>query len=219
MTAVVLVDDHAMMRAGIRSILEHEETITVVGEANDGREAIELTARVVPDVVLIDVGMPGLNGIEATRKILAEDPKVSVIALSMHSDERYLHGMLEAGARGYLLKTCGARELILAIETVQRGQIYITSELTHLLVDRRYPRAGQVQHGGSRLSEELTPREREVLQLIAEGQTSKQISIRLGTAMKTIESHRTNLIQKLDLHSIADLTKYALREGLIQLSD
>lgn len=216
-TTVIIVDDHAMMIGGIRSILEHAENINVVATAENGRDAIALAAEHAPDIMLIDIGMPDLNGIEATRKILAADPKIAVIALSMHSDERYVTGVFDAGARGYLLKTCNTEELIRAIEAVRHGRTYITSELTHVLVDRR--RGGEdSDHGkGAPPQDSLTPREREVLQLIAEGLTSKEIGARLGAATKTVESHRTNIIRKLNIHSIAELTKYAIREGMTNL--
>lgn len=214
-TTVVLVDDHAMMRGGIRAILESAQEINVVAEAEDGQEAVEMASKFAPDIVLIDIAMPGLNGIEATRKIRTADPKIAVIALTMHSDERYVNGMLDAGARGYLLKTCDATELLRAIEAVKKGKIYVAADLTHVLVDRVH--ADREGASGSPVLDALTPREREVLQLIAEGYTSKEIGSRLGTALKTIESHRTNLMGKLDLHSIAELTKYAIREGLTGL--
>lgn len=216
---VVLVDDHALMRGGVRSILKRAEHITVVGEASDGKEAVELASKLAPDMMLVDIGMPGLNGVEATRKIRAVDPKIAVIALSMHSDERYVTGILDAGGRGYVLKTCSADELIRAMDAVMRGGIYVTSDLTHVLVDRMNAERGGAEPSGTPRLDSLTPREREVLQLIAEGLTSKEIASRLGAALKTIETHRTNIIRKLDLHSIAELTKYAIREGLTELAE
>ncbi|MCC5823165.1 MAG: response regulator transcription factor [Phycisphaerales bacterium] len=215
---VVLVDDHTLMRGGVRSILSRAEHITVIGEAEDGREAVALASKLAPDMILIDIAMPGLNGVEATRKIHAVDPKIAVIALSMHSDERYVTGILDAGGRGYLLKTCSAEELIRAMDAVMRGGIYVTADLTHVLIARMNAERQGAEHSGTPHLDSLTPREREVLQLIAEGLTSKEISARLGTALKTIETHRTNIIRKLDLHSIAELTKYAIREGLTGLS-
>jgi len=191
----------------------------VVGEAGSGREGIALVSKYVPDIVLVDVGMPDLNGIETTRKIHAVDRHIAVIALSMHSDERYVTGMLDAGARGYLLKTCDAAELLRAIQAVRRGKLYVTSDLTHVLVDRLHASGPGSARTGTPPADALTPREREVLQLIAEGLTSKEISGRLGTTLKTVETHRTNLIRKLDLHSIAELTKYAIREGLTGLAE
>lgn len=218
-TTVVLVDDHAMMRDGIRSILEGEDDIKIVGECDNGRDAVELASKLAPDIILMDIGMPGLNGVEATRKIHALDPKIGVIALSMHSDARYVKGILDSGGRGYLLKTCDAEELIRAIHAVLRRKTYVTADLTHVLVDRHnQSESGSLRTGAPPL-DVLTPREREVLQLIAEGFTSKEIGAKLGAALKTVESHRTNVIRKLDLHSIADLTKYAIREGLTGLTE
>lgn len=211
---VIIVDDHAMMRDGIRSILEHDEGCEIIGEAADGREAVELAGRLAPDVVLLDVAMAGLNGMEATRKILAGDPMIAVIGLSMHSDERYITGMLDAGALGYLLKTCGSDELLRAIDAAMRKKIYVTPDLTHVLVDRRRHGKKEAVPTGTPSADSLTPREREVVQLIAEGLTNKEISAKLGNSLKTVESHRTNLMRKLDLHCIAQLTKYAIREGL-----
>lgn len=218
-TRIVIVDDHAMMLDGIRAILEKEEGLTIVGEAENGRDAIARAAKHAPDVMLIDVAMPDLNGMEATRKIRTADPRIAIIAVSMHSDERYVLGMLDAGAQGYVLKTCDAEELLRAIDAVRRGQIYVTADLTHVLVARRSARAAEPGRSGTPPKEALTPREREVLQLLAEGLTSRKIGERLGAALKTIESHRTNIIAKLDLHSTAELTKYAVREGLTRLSD
>jgi DNA-binding NarL/FixJ family response regulator len=211
---VIIVDDHAMMRDGIRSILENEGDYEVIGEAADGREAVELAGRLAPDVVLLDVAMSGLNGMEATRKIIAADPAIAVLGLSMHSDARYVTGMLDAGARGYLLKTCGADELFRAIDAAMRKKIYVTSDLTHVLVDRKQHGKKEAVPTGTPSADSLTPREREVLQLIAEGMTNKEIAANLGNSLKTVESHRTNLMRKLDLHCIAQLTKYAIREGL-----
>lgn len=216
-TTVLIVDDHAMMRNGIRSILEHSEGYTVVAEAENGRDAVALASKHIPDIVLLDIAMPDLNGMEATRKIHAVDPKISVIGLSMHSDSRYVTGMLDAGGSGYLLKTCDSDELLRAIEAVRRGQIYVTAALTHVLVDRHRPKGRESSRVGGPPPCVLTPREREVLQLIAEGLTSKEIGAHLDAALKTVESHRMNLMRKLDLHSIADLTRYAIREGLTPL--
>jgi DNA-binding NarL/FixJ family response regulator len=221
-TTVILVDDHKMLRDGIRVFLEQHDGIIVVAEAENGREAIALAAKHAPDIMLIDIGMPDMNGLEATRRILSADPKIGVIALSMHSDGRYVRGMFDAGARGYLLKTCDAAELIRAISAVQKGRSYVTSEVTDALLDRHRlnSRTGAAaDDANAPPAEILTSREREVLQLIAEGLSSKEIAVRLGRGLKTIETHRTNIIRKLDLHSIAALTKYAIREGLTSLGD
>jgi DNA-binding NarL/FixJ family response regulator len=212
---VLIIDDHAMMADGIASILDHAPGMRVVGQATSGQEGLAKARRLAPDVAIIDVAMPGLNGMEAARKIHAADPAIAMLAVSMHADERYVNGMLDAGARGYVLKTCNASELLEAIASVHRGRYHITSELTHVLVERS--RAG---HNDSRRAAcaTLTPREREVLQLLAEGLSSKEIAAKLGLVLKTVDTHRTNIIRKLDLHSIAELTKYAIREGLTGLA-
>lgn len=216
-TRIIIVDDHAMMRAGLRSILEQSPDVEVVGECGEGLEAIDLAKRLVPDVMLVDIAMPGLNGVEITRKIRAADKAIAVVIVSMHADERYVRALLDLGTRGYLLKTCEAGELLRAIKAVRRGQIYVTAELTHVLVDRMHEKPGD--EGGEVHADLLSPREREVVQLIAEGHTSKDIALRLHTAVKTVESHRANAMAKLNMHSISALTKFALREGLTQLGD
>ena len=213
--AVLIIDDHAMMVDGIASILEHAAGVRVVGRATSGDEGEAMARRLAPDVAIIDVAMPGLNGMEAARKIHAADPKIAMLGLSMHADERYVNGMLDAGARGYVLKTCQAQELVDAIASVHRGRYHVTGELTHVLVDRSRADAHDRRRTARRT---LTPREREVLQLLAEGLSSKEIAARLGLVLKTVDSHRTNIIRKLDLHSIAELTKYAIREGLTGLA-
>ena len=218
-TTVILVDDHRMLRDGLRSFLEGHDGIVVVAETESGREAIALAAKHAPDVMLVDVGMPDMNGLEATRRIVAKDPEIGVIAVSMHADARFVSGMFDAGARGYILKTCNAEELIRAIDAVRKGQSYVTPDVTDVLVDRHHRQLGgsSTRGTGKTPAEALTAKEREVLQLIAEGLTSKEIAARLGCALKTVETHRTHVMKKLDLHSIAALTKYAIREGLTSL--
>jgi two-component system response regulator NreC len=217
-TTVLLVDDHAMVRDGIRSLLEQSDRIEVIAEAQNGREGVALAAKHAPDIVLIDISMPDLNGLEATRLIHASDPKIAVIALTMYSEERYVTGIFQAGGRGYLLKTCDGDELMRAIDAVMQGSLYVTPALTHALIGRPHTSVRGTARNGTPPLDALTPREREILQLIAEGLTSKEIGGRLNIALKTVESHRTNVIRKLDLHSIAHLTKYAIREGLTDLA-
>lgn len=219
-TTIMIVDDHAMIRAGIRAFLEKQDGMEVVAEAQDGREAILLAGKHAPDIVLLDIGMAELNGVEATRRIHAQDPAVGIIALTVHADSRYVTGMFEAGAKGYLLKTCESEELIRAIDAVRKGRTYITSDIAHV-----FATPPRVEHGdgpgrdgvGLPPPGILTSKEREVLQLIAEGVTSKEIGLRLGTSIKTAETHRTNLMRKLGLHSVADVTRYAIREGITTL--
>jgi DNA-binding NarL/FixJ family response regulator len=205
---ILLADDHAMMRDGLRAILEREG-LTVVGEAENGHDAIELARRLKPDVVVMDIAMPQLNGIDATRRLVAELPNVKVIALSMNSDRRYVVAMFEAGASGYLLKNCASSELVQAVSAVARNLTYISPSVASTMVESRSASPSQ-----PKLPRALSPREREVLQLIAEGCGSKEIAARLGVAVPTVETHRRQLMDKLGLRTIAELTKYAVREGL-----
>ena len=213
-TRIVLADDHKIIRDGLRSLLDQQSDIEVVSEAGDGRTAIERVRTLAPDVVVMDIGMPGLNGIEATRRIVAESPGVKVIGLSIHSDKRFVAGLLSAGASGYLPKDCAFEELAQAVRTVAANQVYLSPTITGMVVK------DYVQHLSTTDSSDLialTNREREVLQLLAEGMTTKQIALQLSMSTKTVETHRQHLMQKLDLHSIAELTKYAIRTGLTSL--
>lgn len=211
-TRILLVDDHELMRQGLRSILEREENVEIVGEASSGREAVALSRKVEPDVVVMDVGMKDLNGIDATRQIRSDLPRVRVIALSSHSDSRYVSAMLEAGASGYVLKANAYADLREALQAVRQGKSYLCAEVTQGVVNASLH--------GFRDGEEpvvLSEREREVLQLLAEGLSSPQIGKRLFIATSTVETHRRSIMRKLDIHSVADLTKWAIREGLTQL--
>jgi len=208
---ILLADDHGVVRQGLRSLLEKEADFEVVGEAADGREVVVMAKELSPDVVVMDVAMPGLNGVEAARHILREDPQVKVLALSMHSDTRFIVRMLRVGARGYLLKECAFEELARAIRSVVSGRTYLGGAVTGALVQdylRRIPEAEPSP------APTLTAREREVLQLISEGRTTKQISLLLRVSIKTIETHRKQIMDKLGLRSVAALTKYAVREGI-----
>jgi two-component system NarL family response regulator len=209
---VVLVDDHELVRQGLRSILERESEVDVVGEAASGRAALELARTLAPDVVVMDVAMQDQNGIEATRRIRAACPNVKVLALSSHADARYVTAMLDAGACGYVLKANAYDELRRALDAARRGRSYLCAEVTGAVV-------GATLRGGAPADarEHLSVREREVLQLLAEGLSSPQISQRLFVATSTVETHRRNIMRKLDIHSVADLTKYAIREGLTTL--
>jgi DNA-binding NarL/FixJ family response regulator len=209
---ILLVDDHQMFREGLRSILERDHNLEVVGEASDGREAIELAAKLpLPNVVIMDIGMPGLNGVDATRQILATNPKAKVIALSAHSDRRFITAMLEAGASAYVLKEAAAEEILRAISAVHAGRKYISSEIVGSVVDGFISREAVE---GIRRFNILATREREVVQLLAEGMTSKEVATRLHISVKTVETHRRNIMNKLNVRSIASLTKFAIREGL-----
>jgi two-component system NarL family response regulator len=203
-----------MLRDGLRAVLASEEDIEVVGEANDGNAAVEMAGRLAPDVVLMDIGMYGLNGVEATRRIKSENSNVKVIALSTYSDKRYVLSMLEVGASGYVLKAAAVDEMCRAVRAVAEGKRYLSPDVAGVVVDARLE--GPVQPDAS-LSSILGPRECEVLQLLAEGHSSPEIGRRLHIAASTVETHRRNIMKKLDVHSIAELTKYAIREGLTPL--
>jgi DNA-binding NarL/FixJ family response regulator len=209
-TRVLLADDHRIVRDGLSALLRAEKEVDVVGEAEDGRTAVHLARELKPDVVIMDIGMPDLNGMDATRQIIEAVPKTRVIALSMHSDRRFVEGMLRVGASGYLLKDTAFELLIRAVQTVISGRTYLCPGITGVVVDDYVSRSAD----SNRPHDLLAPREREVLQLLAEGKTTKQIAMLLSVSAKTIETHRSRVMRKLGLHSVAELTKYAVREGL-----
>lgn len=211
---VLVADDHKILREGLRSLLESQDDMEVVAEAEDGRTAVGLARELKPDVVVMDVAMPDLNGIEATRQIVADSPNVAVIGLSMHSDRRFVAGMLSAGAYGYLLKDCTFDELVEAIRSVVAGRRYLSPAVTGVVVDDYVRRLTKEESVPCSV---LTAREREVLQLLAEGKSTKEMASQLHVSVKTIETHRQKIMEKLGLHSVAELTKYAIREGLVSL--
>jgi DNA-binding NarL/FixJ family response regulator len=211
---VLLAEDHHIIRQGIRSLLEKEIGIQVIGEAEDGRETVRLAGELKPDVVIMDVSMPNLNGVEATRKICETDPEIKVIALSVHSDDQYVSGMLTAGASGYLLKDCVLLELVKAIESVANGQMYLSASIAKGIV-QEYKTMKSRETGS--VFATLTTREREILQLIAESKSMKQIGAELFISQKTVATHRQHIMDKLGAATVPDLVKYAIREGLITL--
>jgi DNA-binding NarL/FixJ family response regulator len=213
-TRIILADDHGIMREGLRALLEKQSGIEVIAEADNGRTTVELSRELKPDVVIIDIAMPDLNGIEATRQIVAESPGVKVIALSMHSDRKFVREMLSAGASGYMLKDSAFEELDKAVSTVNDNKTYLSPGIAETVV-KDY--LGKIVTDNSAASIALTNREREVLQLFAEGKTTKQIASLLFLSIKTIETHRKQIMGKLGLNGIAELTKYAIREGLTSL--
>jgi two-component system response regulator NreC len=208
---ILLADDHAIIRQGLRSLLAAQSGMEVVAEAEDGRATVQLVRTHHPDVVLMDVQMPDLNGVEAARQVMAVSPRTKVLALSMHDDGRFVERMLAAGAAGYLLKDCAFEEVVRAIRTVVDNQTYLSPKIAGVLVDNFVRRPAQVA------PPLLTPREREVLQLMAEGRSTKETASILDVSVKTIETHRQQIMAKLDIHSVAELTKYAVREGLTSL--
>jgi DNA-binding NarL/FixJ family response regulator len=208
---VLLADDHRMVREGLRSLLKHEADVAVVGEAEEGRTAVRMASELQPDVVVMDVSMPDLNGIDATRQVLAACPSTRVVALSAGSDHRAVAEMLRAGATGYVVKDAAFEELAVAIRTVVGGQVYLSPAVAGTVVDG-YARGGAA--GPKSVFEKLSGREREILQLMAEGRATKQIATDLRVSVKTVETHRRNLMEKLEIDSVAELTKYAIREGI-----
>ena len=211
---ILLVDDHTILRDGIRLLLEAEPDMTVVGEAEDGRTAVKLACQLKPDVVLMDIAMPLLNGLEATRQIKHDCPHAKVLILTMHENEEYIRQALASGAMGYILKDAAARELLNAIHAVHRGEAILSPAVTRLVVEN-YLRWGDIQKDSS--TNRLSPREREVLQLIAEGYSNKQIAEILCISIKTVQAHRMNLMSKLGLHDRAELIKYAIQRKIIDI--
>ena len=211
---ILLADDHKIVRDGLRALIDKSSDIEVVAEAADGRTAVQLVKKLTPDVAVMDISMPDLNGIEATRRIAAEARHVKVLILSMHSDGRLIKQVFAAGASGYMIKECAGDELMNAIRTVAADQLYLSPRITRTLLTGYL--SGQ-QIAESSVFTVLTPREREVLQLLAEGKTTKEIAFSLGLSVKTVEAHRQKIMEKSNIHSIAELTKYAIREGLTSL--
>jgi DNA-binding NarL/FixJ family response regulator len=220
MLRILIADDHEVARRGIRALLESHAGWEVCGEAKDGRESIELANRLNPDLVLLDIGMPNLNGLEAARQILAASPDMAILILTMHDSDQTVREVLRAGARGFLLKSDAGRDLVAAVEALQQQRTFFTTRVSQMVLDGYLGREGHENEnanptaGGENL---LTMREREVIQLLAEGKTSKEVAVALNLSVKTAETHRTNLMRKLDLHSVADLTRYAVRNGIVQV--
>jgi DNA-binding NarL/FixJ family response regulator len=207
---IMLVDDHKIFREALKGILEREHDISLVGEANEGSEALKIARTIHPDIVLMDIGMPVVGGIEAARDLIADQPGIKIIALSTYSDRRIVLQMLDTGARGYIVKSAGREELLRGIRAVSHGRTYLCPEASGVLVDSVRTRNPSEPFSRERLGK----REREVLQLLADGQTSPEIGKNLHIATSTVEVHRRNIMRKLELHSIAELTKYAIRNGL-----
>ncbi len=211
MCRVLLADDHTLVRAGIRALLESVGGIEIVAESGDGREALELIIRHGPDVALLDIGMPGLSGLEVARRTAQESPRTKVIILSMHADPTYVRQAMRAGVAGYLLKGAAVAELPLAVQSVMRGEKYLTPRISQTIVDG-FLREGQRE---AEPLEGLTDRQREILQLIAEGKSTKEIAQVLDLSVKTVETHRMRIMERLGIHDVPGLVRFAIRSGLI----
>jgi DNA-binding NarL/FixJ family response regulator len=211
---VLLVDDHTIVRHGLRALLEKEADMEVVSEAGNGREAMLLAGELLPDVVVMDIAMPDMNGIDAARRIMADHPKINILALSMLGDKRFVFEMFSAGVKGYLLKDCAADELVRAIRAVHHGEMYLCPQIAGIVVKDFITLTPEAS---PEASPALTSREREVLQLIAEGKNAKEIAFILSLSSKTVDTFRQNIMKKLSLNTVAELTKYAIREGLTSL--
>ena len=210
---ILLADDHIVMRSGLRALLDRQPNLEVVGESENGRETVALAASLKPDVVVMDVGMPILNGIEATQTIVTQNPTVAVVILSMHADESYVMRALKAGARGYLLKDSGAADLISAIQAVSQNKSFFSPKVSRILAED-YIRVLK-QKGAVDTYDLLTSREREILQLLAEGKANKEVATALNISPYTVETHRRHILEKLNLHNPAELILYAVRKGII----
>ncbi|HEX8911924.1 MAG TPA: response regulator transcription factor [Humisphaera sp.] len=212
-TKILLADDHQIVRKGLRAILERESDFSVVAEATSGTDAVEQAAKLAPDVVLMDISMPGLNGIDACRKVVERNPEVRVIALTVHSIQDMISGIFRAGAVGYLLKDAAVEELVHAVRTVTGGGVYVSPRVAGAVIDGMIGQSAGAQDAAGAFVR-LTNREREVLQLMSEGYATKEVARLLNVSVKTAETHRRAIMEKLDMHSVAELTKYAIREGL-----
>jgi len=210
-TRIILADDHTIVRHGLAKLIEHEDDMEVIAQTENGISTVELARELSPDVVVMDVGMPDLNGIDATRQILRENPKIKVLALSLHSGKKFVTAMLQAGALGYLVKDCALEELANALRIVIAGKTYLSPSIADIVVQNYVRSPGATEPSAFSV---LSQREREVLQLLAEGNTTKQIALHLHISPKTVEGHRLRLMNKLDIDNVAQLTKYAIQEGL-----
>jgi len=212
---IFIADDHEVVRKGLMSLLQAQPDWEVCGEAADGREAVEKAQQLKPDVVILDIGMPSLNGLEATRQILKTNPQAKVLILTLHDSDQVVREVLNAGARGFLLKSDAGRDLISAVEALQRHKTFFTSKVAEMVLDsflKSKPRPADEPE-----REVLTPREREIVQLLAEGKSTKEVAVALGLSVKTAETHRSNIMRKLNLHSISELVLYAVRNNIVQV--
>jgi DNA-binding NarL/FixJ family response regulator len=220
MLRILVADDHEVARRGIRALLESHPGWEVCAEAKDGRDAVELATSMKPDLVLLDIGMPNLNGLEAARQILATSPNAAILILTMHDSDNVIREVLRAGARGFLLKSDAGRDLVAAVEALESHKTFFTPRVSQMVLDgflNREKKRSEIEDVAIPSGDLLTAREREVIQLLAEGRTSKEVAVTLNLSVKTAETHRTNLMRKLGLHSVADLTRYAVRNGIVHV--
>jgi len=211
-----VADDHEIVRKGLRSILEEQPGWEVTGEASDGREAVDKVRSLRPDISVVDVGMPGLNGLEATRQMLRNDPETKVLILTMHESDPLIREVLDAGARGYLLKSDASRDLVSAIDAIRRNKTYFTARVAQMVLDGYLDKKPRTPTEAELPTSRLTPRQREIVQLLAEGKSSKEVAVALGLSVKTAETHRANIMRRLNCHSVSELVRYAIRNNIIQ---
>jgi DNA-binding NarL/FixJ family response regulator len=215
-TRILVADDHEVVRRGLCSLLEAQSDWEICGEASTGREAVEKAQQLKPDIVILDIGMPSLSGLEATRQIVKAIPQAKVLILTLHDSDQVVSEVLNAGARGFLLKSDAARDLVAAVEALRRGKTYFTSKVAAMVLEG-YLKSG-IAAPAPPSSDRLTPREREIVQLLAEGNTTKQVAVVLGVSVKTAETHRSNVMRKLQLHSVSELVLYAVRNNLVHVA-
>lgn len=215
---ILLADDHEIVRRGLCAMLRAQPDWDVCGEASNGREAVEKALQLKPEVVILDIGMPSLNGLEATRQILKANPQIKILILTLHDSDQVVQEVLNAGARGFLLKSDAARDLVAAVEALRRGKIYFTPKVASMVLDGYLRRDTAPIPEPSSGKGRLTPREREIVQLLAEGKSSKEVAVVLGLSVKTAETHRSNIMRKLELHSVSDLVLYAVRNNIVHVA-
>lgn len=213
---IFIADDHEVVRKGLIALLQAQPDWEVCGEAADGREAVEKAAEVKPDIVILDIGMPSLNGLEATRQILKVNPEAKILVLTLHDSDSVVREVLNAGARGFLLKSDAARDLVAAVEALRRDKTYFTSKVAAMVLEG-YLKGGVAPSSAQLGRNRLTPREREIVQLLAEGKSTKEVAVTLGLSVKTAETHRSNIMRKLQIHSVSDLVLYAVRNNIVHV--
>jgi DNA-binding NarL/FixJ family response regulator len=212
---LLIADDHEIVRRGFRAILEAQPDCEVVGESGDGRKAVDMAKELRPDIVVLDISMPSLNGLEAARQILKSRPQTKILILTMHESDSLIREVLDAGARGYILKTDAGRDLVAAVDALRRNKTFFTSRVAQMILDG-YLKGDTKSDDTDGLGDRLTPRQREIVQLLAEGKSSKEVAVALGLSVKTAETHRANIMRKLDCHSVSEVVRYAIRNNIIE---